>query len=334
MPEPVESLWSWEVIREWRDRPGLARRLAIDQIVRKPRPLQHEFGCLCRQDTTNGMFEGDHCDATTTGVTTTAAGKSIAMQSMDPDHTFGIVQDGTDLIYEGELRVNVPHGYGVGCYGSGERFVGIWAMGQPCGLGRLTCPVAPNESHYGWIFGTTVVHAWEKRDVDVPLPPPPQDQPLRGLFAMCKRLEVARLHRFRQAMDQWVAAICTQVVATAIDSRTIAFGAWAQACIAQQACIRKEGLQLHSQDTNDDLFHKVKDLVAIQQAVMEKNELRQARLRHSIMTNTTTVACLAIERRSTELVECELETIELELQDAKAVRHQSACARGSWTCCL
>ncbi|RHZ39055.1 hypothetical protein DYB31_004675 [Aphanomyces astaci] len=319
-PQEIEPAgFSWEVVREWPDRPRHARRLAIDRFVSKPRPLQHDFAFLCRQETTNGIFEGDHCDVTTMGVTTTTSGKSIALQSFDPDHTFGIVQDGVDLIYEGELRVNMPHGYGVGSYARGERFVGIWAHGQPSGLGQLTSAATPSLCHYGWIFGTTVVHAWEKgKPVDVPLPPPPRDQPLSGLYVMCKRLEIARLYRFRHVMDQWLAAICTQTVTTSIHSRTIAFGAWTQACIAQQASIRREGLQLHSQDTDDQLFQKVKALVAHEATVRDKNELRKERLRHATLTNTTTVACLGIERRSTELVQADLDAIEAELQDAKA----------------
>ncbi|KAF0700363.1 Aste57867_9113 [Aphanomyces stellatus] len=323
VPPPTDSI---ESIREWRHRPAAARLRAVRARVavvsgKGVSPPPPPLDCLCRSETSNGIFEGHHGVDATCGVTTTAVGKSIAMQSFDIDHTFGIVQDGSDFIYEGELDVNIPHGYGVGTVGE-VRFIGVWVAGRPCGLGACT---RGRDTTRGWFAGPSAVVALEPGQaipaLTLPLPMP-RDQPLSGLYVLCRRLETARLSRFRRVLDTWMSAVCAEVVAVALQARTVAFVAWANACTAQQAAMRHEGLQLHSRETDDGLMVRVKALVASEAAVREKNALRQKRLQYAELTHTTTVACLGIERRSTELLQAELDLVEAELADAKATERR------------
>ncbi|KAH9197416.1 hypothetical protein AeNC1_000628 [Aphanomyces euteiches] len=322
LPEAIEETptLSWETIRQWPKRPTPTQTLAVRRLVAKYKqrvPSSDEYEHLCRSETSNGTFEGEHSARATCGVTTTAAGKSIAMQSVDQFY-FGVVQDGIDFIYEGQLDVNVPHGYGVGSFANGERFIGVWADGTPAGLGRRMA----KDCQHGWFYGMTAVYLHQERPVVVALPPRSKEQPHLDLYLVGERLETARLKRFRQVFDRWLAVVCSEAEATAIECRTVAFSAWANGCKAQLASVRHEGMRLQRNDQNQQLVAKVRAFVAQEAAATEKNELRQARLRHATLVNTTTVACLGIERRSAELLQQDLAAIESELTTAKAAERR------------
>ncbi|OQR81837.1 hypothetical protein THRCLA_11360 [Thraustotheca clavata] len=313
-------------IREWKHRPSLARTSLIHA----------QFTSFRMDDSpnNNGNFVQENLDDTRTfegvkngdekcGVVTTTSGCTVSIVVESNGIGFGVIhQEG--FIFEGELYEHEPHGYGVGTFADGNVFAGYWFNGKPQGLGQFS--IQPkSKAGYGWYFNRQLLYVINSTEtpleiLNIQLPRKPQEQPLLGLFTMCRILETQRLRRFQSVFDRWTTNICQQSILAAYEARILAFNCWRKAGLAQVASIQNTCNVLRRSGTDQELKSHLDTVVAHQNNVKERQALRNVRLDNAKVVLTTTTTCLGIEQKSKNLMQAELDTIEAELIDARRAK--------------